>query len=83
MEKSDQVDDILNKACDAIDQDTLERNAKTCAGHALSTHSRTRPPKLDSLRESNGVQNIDLSHFNELEENMLTQSMSAKKIKTG
>ena len=78
MEKGYQVDDILKKACDAIDQGTLERAPYTCAEHALRAHFRNHLPTLANLRKSNGVLEIDLSHFNEIEENMLDQLLNAK-----
>lgn len=78
MEKGNQVDDILNHACDAIDQGTLERAAYTCAEHALRAHFRNHLPTLANLRKSNGVLEIDLSHFNEIEENMSDQLLNAK-----
>ena len=78
MEKGNQVDDILNQACDTIDQGTLERAAKICAEHALRAHFHNHLPTLANLRKSNGVLEIDLSHFNEIEKNMRDQLLNAK-----
>jgi len=81
MEKGNQVDDILKKACDAIDQGTSERAAKTCAEHAMRAHFRNHLPTLANLRENDGVQIIELSHFDKIEENMRSQLIDAKENK--
>ena len=81
MEKSDQIDEILNNACDEIDQGMLERTATTCAEHALRARLRNHLPTLADLRKVNGDQKIDLSDFNKIEKNILSQLKSAKKTK--